>query len=146
MSRSGFVEDWDGGDSPFHLLQPSILKRACTGRRGRTFLLAVANAMDAMPEKRLIAGKLVTPEGECCAMGTVCKARGMDVEKIDYDDPDSVAEALDISPTLAREIAYRNDDDFGYETKIHGSEPEETPEDRWTRMRKWIDEALGGKT
>lgn len=115
-----------------HFLAASILERSCQGKRGREFLETVAREMDAMPEKVLISDKLIDKNGDCCAMGVVCKARGLDVSKIDYCDPDSVAEALNIAPTLAREIAYQNDDVMS----------SETPEERWVRMRKWVDKKL----
>ena len=92
-----------------------------------------------MPEKRLIAGELVTKEGECCTMGVICKARGIDVSKVDYEDRGQVAGLFKIAPALAQEIAYQNDDDFGYE----GDGEDETPEARWVRMRKWVAAQLG---
>lgn len=87
-----------------------------------------------MPEKCLIAGDLVTPEGACCTMGLVFKARGIDTTKIDPEDRDQVAKLLNIAPSMAAEIAFENDDDFG--------SGEETPEQRWERMRKWVDSNL----
>lgn len=134
MGRSGYVEDWDC-DSNFIFLTDSILERSCKGKRGREFLETVAREMDAMPKKVLIAGELIDEAGDCCTMGVACKARSLDVTKIDYTNADDVAKALNIAPTLAREVAFQNDDDFNYKSS-------ETPEQRWVRMRKWVDEKL----
>jgi hypothetical protein len=148
MGRSGYCDDydWDGAGAP-----PAFFEQAKTnaikGKRGRGFLAELAAAMDSMPVKELIAEELVTADGACCTMGVVCKARGLDVSKVDYDDADAVGKLLGIAPTLAREIAYLNDDDFGYEaTHKSGGIPgmsAETPAERWLRMRKWVSDQLG---
>lgn len=145
MGRSGYSEDCDP-DNNAYLLWPSVVKRSIKGRRGQTFLRALAKEMDAMQEKRLISGELVSQEGDCCAMGVVCKARGIDVSNVDYTDREAVAELFDIAPTLAAEIAYLNDDDFGHEAAYRaGAIPglsSETPEERWLRMRDWVEKEL----
>lgn len=86
-----------------------------------------------MPDKRLIKGDLVTSEGDCCTMGVVFKARGIDAAKVDEHCPEEVAGRLNIARQLAAEIAYQNDE----------GAYKETPEQRWTRMRKWVGEQLG---
>ncbi len=136
MGRSGYVDDCDEW-SPFQELYPSILRRSIEGKRGQAFLHELATAMDAMPEKKLIAEVLVTRDGQCCTMGVICKTRGIDVSKIAYDDQAEVGKALGISESMARSIAFHNDDDFGEET-----DGDETPEARWIRMRKWVNEQL----
>lgn len=82
MSRSGYSED---GDCDFPELYRGRVARAIKGKRGQAFLRELAAAMDAMPEKRLIAGELVEG-GECCTMGVICKARGLDVEGVNPED------------------------------------------------------------
>lgn len=129
MSRSGYSEDCEHID-----LYRANVDRAIAGKRGQAFLREMAAAMDAMPEKVLIAGQLINADGQCCAIGTVCQIRNLDVSKIDYDDPDDVAKAVGISRALAAEIEFENDDDFRYD--------ELTNERRWERMRKWITENL----
>lgn len=128
MSRSGYCEDGDYGAAN---LWPNIVDRAIKGKRGQAFLSELAKALDEMPEKKLISGDLVTEAGEVCAIGAVCMARGLDTSKVDIEDRYAVGALVGISGTLAAEIEYQNDDDFGYRRDV-------TPEERWTRMRKWV--------
>jgi hypothetical protein len=136
MGRSGYVDGfWDGdGYSPG--LYRNAVERSIKGKRGQAFLRQLAAEMDAMPEKVLIADELVNADGDCCTMGVIFKARGIDVSDVDYDDRDQVAKLINIAPSMAAEIAYENDDDFNYSSK-------ETPEQRWIRMRKWVAKKLG---
>ena len=134
MSRSGYCED---GDNELANLWPNIVDRSIKGKRGQSFLMELAVAMDAMPEKKLIADDLVTETGEVCAIGVVCKARGLDTTGVDIHDRYEVGKLVGIAPTLAAEIEYLNDDDFGY--RRCGTE---SPEQRWTRMRKWVTDNL----
>jgi hypothetical protein len=108
----------------------SVVDRTIKGKRGQAFLRECLAALDALPEKRLVAGELVSEEG-CCAMGAVALARGMDVRNVDADNRRQVADAFGITPSLASEIAYVNDDDAYYL-------PDETPEQRFERVRKWV--------
>ena len=109
---------------------------AIRGKRGQAFLKELAAAMDAMPEKVLIAGELINEDGDCCAIGVVCKLRGLSVECVDPEDYDQVSELVDIASPLVREIEYENDDDWwGID---------ESPEHRWTRMRKWVQSQIDG--
>lgn len=127
MSRSGYVDDPEGIN-----LWRGTVERSLRGRRGQTFLKELAKQMDAMPEKRLIAGDLISPNGECCAIGVVCKSRDIDTSNVDVEDRDMVAALVDISPAMAAEIEYMNDE------WSHS----ESPEDRWKRMRAWVDEQI----
>lgn len=132
MGRSGYCED---GDYSMANLWPAIVQRSINGKRGQAFLKELAAAMDAMPEKRLIADDLVTETGEVCAIGAVCKARGLDTKGVDVYDRYEVGKLVGIAPTLTAEIEYLNDDDFGYQRS-------ESPEQRWTRMRKWVEDQI----
>jgi len=67
-------------------------------------------------------------------MGAVALKRGLDVTQVDPEDREQVAETFGISQALAAEIAYENDEDFSWK--------KETPQERWTRMRKWAVENL----
>lgn len=127
MSRSGYVDDcyddlqlgrWRG-----------VVNSAIRGKRGQEFLRELLAAMDAMPEKALIANQLIDEQGACCTIGVVCKSRGVDVSKVDCDDPEDVGNAVGIARQMAAEIEYYNDEWGSYD---------ETPEDRWRRMRKWV--------
>ena len=101
---------------------------AIRGARGQKFLHELAVAMDAMPVKELIAGKLIDDEGDCCAIGVVCKSRGLDISQVDYEEPEQVGGLVGIAGQMAAEIEYENDDG-GWR---------ETPEQRWSRMRWWV--------
>lgn len=132
MSRSGYTDDFD--EYGYLVLYRSTVERALRGKRGQAFLRELAAAMDAMTDKALIAGELVrSADGACCAIGAVCKARGMDVSRLDYDDPDRVGHAIGVARSMAAEIAYMNDE-------YHRGT--ETPAERWARMRKWVDQNL----
>ena len=128
MSRSGYVDDCE----TINLYRASVAN-ALRGKRGQAFLKEMAAAMDAMEEKVLIADDLVTEEGDVCAIATVARARKMDVSKLDPEDPESIAKVFGIARCMAAEIEYMNDE-WGPYT--------ETPEERWTRMRKWVDKQI----
>lgn len=138
MGRHGYTDDYDD--------QLSIgrwrgqVASAMRGKRGKKLLSDLAAAMDAMPEKRLVSGSLQTKGGDCCAIGAVCKARGKDYTSHEEDDECDlqelntlVAEELDVATCLVQEIEYMNDDAGSHK---------ETPEQRWIRMRSWIDKRL----
>lgn len=129
MSRSGYSDDLD--DSTLWLWRGTV-KRATEGKRGQRLLRAMRDALDAMPEKRLITAELVCPDG-VCALGAVAVAKGIDVSDIDPGDRDEVARTFDIAGALAAEIAYANDE---------GTWRIETPEERWTRMRAWVESQI----
>lgn len=129
MSRSGYIDDYEFLD-----LYRANVDRAIAGKRGQAFLKEMAAAMDRMPEKVLIVGKLIDAAGNCCAIGTVCKARGLDISGVDYEDPEAVGRLVKISRSLAAEIEFENDDKDGWRPT--------TPAERWQRMRNWIDENL----
>lgn len=130
MSRSGYSDDCDD------ILQlgrwRGRVASAIRGKRGQAFLKELAAAMDAMPEKRLIANELVTESGEMCTLGVVCKARGLDVTGVDLEDTEAVGNLVGIASCMAAEIEHENDEHFDWTGKT------ETPEERWTRMRKWV--------
>ena len=130
MSRSGYSDDCDYN---YLYLYRGMVERAIKGKRSQEFFKELAREMDAMPDKRLIANDLVAENGEACAIGVVCKARGLDTKRIDECDPERVGALVGISRSVAAEIEYLNDED---------GPAEETPEQRWTRMRKWVQEQI----
>ena len=129
MSRSGYTDDYESGS---HLWR-GVVASATRGRRGQRLLRDLLVALDAMPVKELIVGSL-RAEGEVCALGALGQQRGMDLEVIDPEDCDRVAEAFDIASPLAREIAWINDE--------AGPWQGETPATRWTRVRAWVVEQI----
>ncbi len=127
MSRSGYVDDCD---DPLELGRwRGRVASAIRGRRGQAFLRELRDALDAMPEKQLIADELQTEDGEVCAIGCLGAARGIDMSNLDPEDSDQVAATFGIAEVLAKEIVYENDESW----------PRESPQERWARMRKWVD-------
>ncbi|HET8789956.1 MAG TPA: hypothetical protein VFM75_02010 [Modicisalibacter sp.] len=125
MSRSGYV---DGLDNWTLICWRGAVASSLRGKRGQRLLNELADAMDAMPEKRLIANDLEAG-GDVCALGAVGRVRGLDMQEIDPEDSERVSEVFDIADALAKEIVFENDE---------GTFHDETPEQRWSRMRKWV--------
>lgn len=126
MSRSGYSEDID--DNWQLIRWRGAVASSLKGKRGQAFLGEALAALDAMPEPKLIPNDL---QAECgvCTLGAVGAARGLPLAEIDADDHEGVAHVFGIPHALACEIMWENDE---------GSYHNETPEQRWTRMRKWI--------
>ena len=125
MSRSGYIDDFE--DNWQLIKWRGQVASASRGKRGQQFFRDLLAAMDAMPEKRLITHEL-EEDGEVCAIGALCRARGVDMATIDPGEPEEVAGAVNIAPQLAQETVYMNDEYFD----------RETPEERFTKMRAWV--------
>lgn len=89
-------------------------------------------ALDALPEKKLIAGELEVQSGAVCAIGAIGRARGIDMDGLDPEDPETVAGVFGIAPAMAKEIVSINDDDLSWDSN-------EQPEARFARMRAWVE-------
>lgn len=124
MSRSGYCDDYD--DQWSLIRWRGAVASSIRGRRGQAFLRELIEALDAMPEKRLIVRELVAG-GNVCAIGSVGLRRGLDMSQLDPEDSETIAKAFGIADPLVREIEWMNDEVFD----------EETPEERWQRMRSW---------
>jgi len=135
MSRSGYSDDCDGWDL---IRWRGAVASAIRGRRGQAFLREMATALDAMPEKKLIAHELESPlGGEFCALGVVGHRRGFDMLSetgLDPEDTCSVAKAFGIAEALVEEIVYENDESYGI-----GKDPESVASARWQHMRNWVE-------
>lgn len=131
MSRSGYVDDYDG-DNWDLIRYRGQLASAIRGKRGQKFLTDLLAALDAMPEKRLIRDELQNADGEFCTIGVLGAARGIDMKKIYPEEYEVVASVFGIAEQLAREIVYMNDDWFD----------RETPEQRWIKMREWVSKQI----
>lgn len=127
MSRSGYNEDVDNDWRA--ICYRGAVASAIRGARGQAFLREMLAALDALPEKKLIAGEL-EEHGAVCAIGAVGKARGIDMSKLDPDEPERVASTFGVAEALAREVVFENDE---------GCYVTETPEARYMRMRRWIE-------
>lgn len=118
MSRSGYTEEcdneWDA------IRWRGAVASSIKGKRGQAFLAEMVEALDAMPEKRLIAHDL-RKGGEVCAIGSVGAKRGVEMEDLDPED------YVGIARPLVQEIEFMNDEYC----------PSDTPEKRWQRVRNW---------
>ncbi len=130
MSRSGYAQD--DGDSYYPVwLWRQAVQRAIDGKRGQVFLREMIEALDALPEKRLISGELEYG-GNVCALGAVCRKRELNLKGWDASETLHLAHSFNIANALVREIMYMNDEAFG----------NATPEQRWQKMRAWVVEKL----
>lgn len=152
MSRSGYSDDCDGWDL---IRWRGAVQSAIRGERGQKTLRELLVALDAMPDKRLVANELQTADGDFCTLGALGAARGVPLDSVDTEDREAVASLFGIAPALAAEIMYENDecsDEYDFcEVVICG--PMRRPdthrrwvrvfnqraaEQRWARMRNWV--------
>jgi len=111
MSRHGYCDGDDVDDYWSVIRWQGAVQSAIRGKRGQALLRRMAQALDAMPDQRLIAEELVREhDGACCALGSVAKLDGIDVSAVDPEDSDQVAVRFNIAPSLAREITWQNDE------------------------------------
>lgn len=129
MSRCGYSEDCDGAELN---LWRGAVESAIRGKRGQAFLKELLEALDALPEKKLIADELITPTGEVCAIGSVMAKRGISAKGISVEDADFIASTVGIAPALVKEIEFINDDEY------QGWHQSETDEKRFERVRRWV--------
>lgn len=124
MSRSGYSDDCD---DPWGLIRwRGAVASSIRGKRGQAFLRELVEALDAMPDKRLIPNDL-EHAGNVCAIGSVGLMRGVDMTGLDPDEPDQIAATFGIASPLVQEIEFLNDEAY------YGS----TAEGRWRFMRNW---------
>lgn len=126
MSRSGYSED---GDEWSLICWRGAVASATRGKRGQTMLRDLLEALNAMPNKRLIAHDLIA-DGEVCAIGSLGLARGVKMEGLDVEDYGGIARTFGVAAPLVQEIEWMNDEGSCIW--------QETPEQRWIRMRGWV--------
>lgn len=165
MSRSGYTDD-DGDDPLAHGRWRAAVRSSLQGKRGQALLKELADALDAMPDKRLYPGSFATAEGEFCTLGVLGAKRGTKMDDLgdeDDCDPGFVANRFGIAPAMAAEIMYMNDEyavdvwkwvdveicgpmppyhfqPYGHK-KHHRSvrvPNDNHPQERWQRMRDWV--------
>ncbi|HMF28265.1 MAG TPA: hypothetical protein VKE42_05800 [Candidatus Cybelea sp.] len=132
MSRSGYSDDYD---TPIELYRQAV-ENAILGKRGQALLRRLRDALDAMPVKRLITDAIKDEHGDVCALGALDPTAPNPIYD-DYEAPEKLAKHFNIAPALAAEIVYMNDEYDDWRT------PDETPEQRWTRMREWVRKQIG---
>ena len=169
MSRSGYTDD-DGDDPLAHGRWRAAVRSSLRGKRGQALLKELAEALDAMPDKRLYPGSFATAEGEFCTLGVLGAKRGTKMDDLgdeDDCDPGFVANRFGIAPAMAAEIMYMNDEYVvdvwkWVDVEICGPMPpyhfqpyghkkhqrsvrvpnDNHPQERWQRMRDWVRENL----
>lgn len=122
MSRSGYTEDHD--DNWALIKWRGQVASAIRGKRGQAFLKELIEALDTMPEKRLIAWEL-RKDGQVCALGALGVKRGVDLESLDPYDYDTLSATFGVAHQLVQEIEWIND------------EVGRAPEHRWQTVRDW---------
>ena len=141
MARIGYSDDEDY-PGQFALWRGNV-NRSLQGKGGQKLLTELREALLAMPSKRLISHALAT-DGEVCAVGALLVARSpieereaalRELEAIDEDTEDYAA-TQGVLRLVAWAVVEENDMTLDYAT----------PEERYERMLKWIDERLAGKS
>src|SRR3990167_10919785 len=116
--RINYTEDEDRPGQ--FALWDANCQRSIRGRRGQAALRRLEAALVAMPVKRLCSGKLVTHDGDVCAIGALARAEGKlpepeplnsdEFEDDDCDDTAEFAEArLDFPHLVAWKVVAEND-------------------------------------
>lgn len=123
MSRSGYLDEYEIDNLDLGRWRGQVAS-AIRGKRGQAFLRELVEALDALPEKRLIVANLEY-QGNVCAIGSVGLARGIDMSDLDPGDPDQIAGVFGIASQMVQEIGYLND-----EAQYNG-----TRKSRWQYMR-----------
>lgn len=136
MNRSHYIDDIDSQEAQWALIRwRGAVKSAIRGKRGQAVLRELRDALDAMPNKRLIEGEL-HEDGEYCALGALAKYRGWIPPDLDMEDPDApleLAAFLNMTEALTKEVMFENDE---------GGHIPQTPEERWQRMRRWTEKQI----
>lgn len=130
MSRSGYSDE----GNVWELIRwRGAVASALRGKRGQAALKEILDALDAMPQKRLVAGDFER-DGEYCTLGVLGKRHGIDMSELSddgYVDQDLVADTFHLPRAFVCEVMFENDEVY-----------DETPEKRWRRMRAWVREKL----
>lgn len=142
MSRSGYDDDCTGSEWELIKWRGQVAS-AIRGKRGQAFLNELLDALEAMPERRLIAHELHAPapafippefaRPRVCALGAVGLRRGVDLSNIDpsnYNHHERLAKIFGVAHQLIQEIEYENDGAGDY----YGNR---TPEQRWQAVHDW---------
>lgn len=124
MGRSGYGED--GGNDWSLIRWRGQVASAIRGKRGQAFLHELVQALDAMPEKRLIEGAL-RHDDQVCALGCVGVKRGVALETLDPCDYETLGDVFGVAHQLIQELEWMNDE----------AAYNDTPELRWRRVRDW---------
>lgn len=169
MSRSGYVDDGEQWDM---IRWRGAVNSAIRGKRGQAFLRELRDALDAMPEKRLVSGafrrnepeivpktvwtgdwrnkrkEIVNIERPCgvCTLGSVLVARGTDDARLgELNEAIEDSYGSELSEIVAKEvgIAPALAAEVMYMNDEYTHDPDkESPEDRWQRIRDWVEKQI----
>lgn len=144
MSRSGYSDDCNGWDL---IRWRGAVNSAIRGKRGQALLRELADALDAMPVKELVAQEFEA-DGQFCALGVVGARRGMPTAHLVEAEREQVAKSFGIAEALAAEIMSVNDDSGSwggiyYGRKINTLDDMREAErldraNRWREVRAWV--------
>lgn len=147
MSRTGWTDGDDSDNANWHaIMTAGAIKSAIRGKRGQAFLRDLAEALDAMPEKRLADGLLVDQDGCKCALGVLGAHRGLDLQALQPDmphpesfdwDQEAIAAAFGVAGSLTNQIQWINDGKFAW-----GVDADKDQKLRWQYVRNWVAENL----
>lgn len=128
MSRSGYSDDL--GPRELALYRGAV-ESAIRGKRGQKLLREMKDALEQLPERRLISGELEASDGsdDVCALGAVGRVRGIEMRHLDPENRYQIAAHFDVAEALAAEVVHENDE---------GGRWDETPEERWARVHAWV--------
>lgn len=124
--RSGYVDHLDQQDLA---MWRGRVASAIRGKRGQSLLRDCLTALDAMPVKALTSEELKTTNGDVCLLGAVGDWRNAHVEEIGPEEHDLLGHRLNVAACLIKEIEHINDE---------AGRRDETPEDRFARVRRWV--------
>ncbi len=145
MSR--FSDDFDEDFYNQQALYAQATKNALAGKRGQAALKELAEALLALPEKKLLEGQLYNEKDEVCAVGAMAVHRKMkkgmtraeavaELSKKYGDDCHSTIDCgmadVGLLGCLAAEFAYINDEEACAST----------PEERYEIVLKWVREQI----
>lgn len=131
MGRHGLCDDGDNEDILAYGRWRGAVASAIRGKHGQAFLRELLAALDAIEAQRLIGEDLENQHGEVCALGAVGRARGLDLQSVDYEDPEAVAKFFGVNEKLAQEIMWVND-----EWTRRNNVP--AMMDRYQSVRRWV--------
>lgn len=144
MSRyagDNYDEEWN---NQWELWQANTL-RHFRGRAGQAILRELRDALLALPERKLIHGRLADEQGAVCTIGALALHRGCSIEKLaamipvdlwdEYEEEratERLGKDLNLRMVMIVALAGENDDPWR----------EETDEQRFERVLAWVESQI----
>ena len=132
MNRSGYVQQTEANRKDYKEWRGRIKTLLCYSSV-QALLGKLAQALDDMPVKELIAGELISGSGQVCAIGALCQSQGIthtQVKDIKLDDVHEIAALIQAPYEIVAEIEAINDEKFARDP---------SPAYRWRRVRDWVE-------